>query len=78
MRARRVSLCLLNPHTTLVHTVGWYVPGQAKATQPLNATALYKEDRLGLQQLDKEGKLVFLGCEGNHLQFTDEYCTLQD
>uniref|UniRef100_A0A8V0YR47 Palmitoyl-protein thioesterase 1 n=1 Tax=Gallus gallus TaxID=9031 RepID=A0A8V0YR47_CHICK len=31
------------------------------------------EDRLGLQQMDKAGKLVFLGVEGDHLHFTEEW-----
>ncbi|XP_021230980.1 palmitoyl-protein thioesterase 1 [Numida meleagris] len=55
---------------------GFYKSGQAKDTIPLKETLLYKEDRLGLQQMDKAGKLVFLGVEGDHLHFTEEwFCT---
>ncbi|KAK6474357.1 palmitoyl-protein thioesterase 1 [Huso huso] len=50
---------------------GFYKPGQAKETETLQESALYKEDRLGLQALDKAGKLVFLSSDGDHLQFTD-------
>lgn len=46
---------------------GFYRSGQAKETIPLRETALYKEDHLGLKQMDKEGKLVFLAKEGDHL-----------
>lgn len=31
------------------------------------------KDRLGLQEMDKAGKLHFLEAIGNHLQFTDEF-----
>uniref|UniRef100_A0A8C4SKX2 Palmitoyl-protein thioesterase 1 n=1 Tax=Erpetoichthys calabaricus TaxID=27687 RepID=A0A8C4SKX2_ERPCA len=52
---------------------GFYKPGQAKETESLQESALYKEDRLGLQAMDKAGKLVFLTSDGDHLQFTDEW-----
>lgn len=31
------------------------------------------QDRLGLQQMDKAGKLVFLGVKGDHLHFSEEW-----
>lgn len=31
------------------------------------------QNRLGLQEMHKRNKLVFLECEGNHLQFTKEW-----
>ncbi|XP_030320297.1 palmitoyl-protein thioesterase 1 [Calypte anna] len=52
---------------------GFYRSGQAQVTIPLQETSLYKEDRLGLQEMDKAGKLVFLGVEGDHLRFTEEW-----
>ncbi|NXD11494.1 PPT1 thioesterase, partial [Nothocercus nigrocapillus] len=52
---------------------GFYKSGQAKETVPLKETALYTEDRLGLQEMDKAGKLVFLGVKGDHLQFSEEW-----
>lgn len=52
---------------------GFYAPGQDKKILPLRETSLYLNDNLGLQQMDKEGKLVFLESEGDHLQFTDEW-----
>ncbi|KAF5908652.1 palmitoyl-protein thioesterase 1-like [Clarias magur] len=48
---------------------GFFKPGQAKETETLQESALYKEDRLGLAQMDKAGKLVFLFSDGDHLQF---------
>nr|XP_021395079.1 palmitoyl-protein thioesterase 1 isoform X2 [Lonchura striata domestica] len=52
---------------------GFYKSGQAKETIPLQETSLYKEDRLGLQEMDKAGKLVFLGVKGDHLHFSEEW-----
>ncbi|NWZ73921.1 PPT1 thioesterase, partial [Acrocephalus arundinaceus] len=52
---------------------GFYKSGQAKETIPLQETLLYKEDRLGLQEMDKAGKLVFLGVKGDHLHFSQEW-----
>lgn len=51
----------------------FYAPGQAKVMLPLNETALYKEDWIGLKAMDEQGKLVFLECEGNHLRMPDEF-----
>ncbi|XP_044765306.1 palmitoyl-protein thioesterase 1 [Coccinella septempunctata] len=48
---------------------GFYKPGQAEIVTDLRSSDLYVEDRLGLKQLDGEGKLAFLGIEGNHLEF---------
>lgn len=52
---------------------GYYKPGQDKETQWLGETDLYIEDRLGLKKMDEANKIVFLECEGNHLQFTTEW-----
>lgn len=37
------------------------------------ATLVCPQDRLGLQQMDRAGKLVFLGVQGDHLHFTEEW-----
>ncbi|KAK9394782.1 palmitoyl-protein thioesterase 1 [Crotalus adamanteus] len=52
---------------------GYYRSGQSKDTIPLQETTLYMEDRLGLKEMDKAGKLVFLGAEGDHLRFSKEW-----
>ncbi|KAG9355598.1 hypothetical protein JZ751_000436 [Albula glossodonta] len=52
---------------------GFLKPGQAKETETLQESILYKEDRLGLAEMDKAGKLVFLTSDGDHLQFTREW-----
>ncbi|KAJ8384966.1 hypothetical protein AAFF_G00196320 [Aldrovandia affinis] len=52
---------------------GFLKPGQAKETETLQESALYTEDRLGLAEMDKAGKLVFLASDGDHLQFTKEW-----
>ncbi|XP_074073731.1 palmitoyl-protein thioesterase 1 [Macrotis lagotis] len=52
---------------------GFYRSGQAKETIPLQNTSLYIEDRLGLKEMDKAGKLVFLAVEGDHLHFSEQW-----
>ncbi|XP_061110760.1 palmitoyl-protein thioesterase 1-like isoform X2 [Conger conger] len=52
---------------------GFLKPGQAKETETLQESTLYKEDRLGLAEMDKAGKLVFLAVDGDHLQFSREW-----
>ncbi|KAA0710346.1 Palmitoyl-protein thioesterase 1 [Triplophysa tibetana] len=52
---------------------GFYKPGQAKELETLQESAIFKEDRLGLAEMDKAGKLVFLSTDGDHLQFTREW-----
>ncbi|KAL1256099.1 hypothetical protein QQF64_014160 [Cirrhinus molitorella] len=52
---------------------GFYKPGQDKELETLQESAIYKEDRLGLAQMDSAGKLVFLATDGDHLQFTREW-----
>lgn len=51
----------------------FYTPGQAKEIQNLTESALYKQDKLGLQQMDKGGKLHFISYDGDHLQFDDTW-----
>lgn len=52
---------------------GFYTSGQAKETIPLQETTLYTQDLLGLKEMDKAGKLVFLALEGDHLQLPAEW-----
>ena len=51
----------------------FYQPGQDKRVVPLRESPLYKEDWLGLQEMDKAGKLVFLESNGDHLRFTEQW-----
>ncbi|XP_075051369.1 palmitoyl-protein thioesterase 1 [Mixophyes fleayi] len=52
---------------------GFYRPGQSKETVTLQESVLYAEDRLGLREMDKSGKLVFLAADGDHLQFSEQW-----
>jgi len=54
---------------------GFYAPGQAATLQAYNQTELYQKDRIGLKQLEQQGKVAFLSVDGNHLQFTTEWFT---
>ncbi|XP_075255348.1 palmitoyl-protein thioesterase 1-like [Convolutriloba macropyga] len=51
---------------------GYYQDGQAQITVPLENTTLYTEDKLGLRQMDEEGRLVRYPIKGNHLQISRE------
>ncbi|XP_013417210.1 palmitoyl-protein thioesterase 1-like [Lingula anatina] len=48
---------------------GFYKPGEGNIAYPLQESQLYQEDWLGLQKMDKAGKLVFLSSNTDHLQF---------
>ena len=48
----------------------WEFVDSTGAVVPMKDSVLYKEDRFGLQSVDKAGKLVFETTEGDHLQFS--------
>uniref|UniRef100_A0A7S4HJU5 Palmitoyl-protein thioesterase 1 n=1 Tax=Vannella robusta TaxID=1487602 RepID=A0A7S4HJU5_9EUKA len=52
---------------------GFYAPGQDSEVIPLEQTQLYIDDVLGLQELNNSNRLWMIPCEGNHLEFTNEY-----
>ncbi|XP_047993219.1 palmitoyl-protein thioesterase 1-like isoform X2 [Leguminivora glycinivorella] len=52
---------------------GFYKPGQASQLQTLQQSKIYTEDRLGLQAMDRAGKLAFLSQPGDHLQFDETW-----
>ncbi|KAF8563034.1 hypothetical protein P879_04401, partial [Paragonimus westermani] len=52
---------------------GFYVPMTTETFQTLQETKLYKEDRLGLKQLDETNRLHFLQVDGDHLHFSLEW-----
>ncbi|XP_062540210.1 palmitoyl-protein thioesterase 1 [Armigeres subalbatus] len=52
---------------------GYYKPGQDVEVQKLEESEIFLKNRLGLQEMHQSNKLVFLECEGNHLQFTKEW-----
>lgn len=52
---------------------GYYTPGQDKEIESLLDSKFYTKDRLGLQKMNSDGKLIFLENPGNHLQFSSEW-----
>lgn len=50
---------------------GYFEVGSKTVLQNYNETADYLHDILGLQTLDKQGKIVFESIVGNHLQFNN-------
>ncbi|XP_011502224.1 PREDICTED: palmitoyl-protein thioesterase 1 [Ceratosolen solmsi marchali] len=52
---------------------GFYKPGQAVEIETLHNSKLYIEDRLGLKEMDANGKLHFISLDSKHLQFDIEW-----
>ena len=52
---------------------GFYAPGQDQVTLNYTQTSLYIEDKLGLKEMDRQGKLHFLKVDDDHLRISDEY-----
>jgi len=50
---------------------GFYDPGQEKTIYQMEQSVLYTNDTLGLQTLDKSGRVHKLAVDGDHLQFSD-------
>lgn len=51
----------------------FYKEGSSKVIVPLEASAIYKEDWIGLKELDQSKRLKMLAVEGDHLQFKWEW-----
>lgn len=51
---------------------GFYDDGQAKTLHTLENSTLYTEDRLGLKEMNEQGRLVKYAIKGNHLQISKE------
>ncbi|KAF5298993.1 hypothetical protein FQA39_LY11625 [Lamprigera yunnana] len=48
---------------------GFYKPGQSEIVEDLHNSDIYKQDRLGLKQMEQDKKLHFIALPGNHLEF---------
>lgn len=59
------------PHQSEQH--GYFAWGQENTTQELEATEAYLGDWLGLQTLDKSGRLSKLSYQGDHLRWSQEF-----
>jgi len=54
---------------------GYYEIGSLSTILPMEDQTIYKEDWIGLQELNKAGNISRIGCPGNHMDFTMEYLT---
>ncbi|EGD79194.1 palmitoyl-protein thioesterase 1 [Salpingoeca rosetta] len=52
---------------------GYFKEGAMKEIVPMRQQPIYTEDWIGLQQLDKDNRIVEKKCPGDHLQFTMKY-----
>ncbi|XP_047306569.1 palmitoyl-protein thioesterase 1-like [Impatiens glandulifera] len=50
---------------------GYFSDGSRKMVLPAQETTLYKEDWIGLQSLDKAGRVRFINVSGGHLEISD-------
>ncbi|GBG65269.1 hypothetical protein CBR_g50311 [Chara braunii] len=51
---------------------GWYLPEDGmENVVPANETRLYKEDWIGLRELDEAGRVVFAAVPGDHLEISE-------
>lgn len=51
----------------------FYAPGSTSQILPLEESAIYKEDWIGLKRLDESGRLVRLAIDGDHLRFSSSW-----
>lgn len=58
--------------TVIPVRTGWFDEVNGTETVALRDRALYKEDWLGLQSIDKKGGLRFRSVEGDHMEISDE------
>jgi palmitoyl-protein thioesterase len=49
-----------------------YYDKDLKTLLNYNETDLYKNDYIGIRELNENGKIDFVGLPGNHLQFSDD------
>jgi len=66
----------LKDTTVLPRDTSWfefYADGDDRTVVPLRESRIYKEDLLGLRQMDEDGKLEFLTTPGNHMSFSDTW-----
>lgn len=62
--------------TTLIpKESAWFEDGDGEASTPLRGTKLYREDWLGLRELDRKGGITFKSTPGEHMQLSEESLT---
>lgn len=71
-----LALYMFEDDTTVIpKQTAWFDDVDGDTVTPLRARALYKEDWIGLQRLDRKGGLHFKTTPGDHMQLTDEVLT---
>lgn len=75
-RLARLALYMFEDDTTVIpKQTAWFDDVDGDTVTPLRARALYKEDWIGLQRLDRKGGLHFRTTPGDHMQLDDEILT---
>ena len=78
MRISNITFIMFNKDTMVIpkesEWFGFYKPGQAKDLMTLQESDLWKRDKLGLREMDSQGRLSFLKIEADHLSFSQDFC----
>ncbi|XP_063679541.1 palmitoyl-protein thioesterase 1-like [Bolinopsis microptera] len=77
MRVSNITFVMFNKDTMVVpkesEWFGFYKPGQDKELMTLQEGDLWKEDKLGLKEMDSQGRLSFLKIEADHLRVPEAF-----
>jgi len=77
MRVSNITFVMFNKDTMVVpkesEWFGFYKPGQDKELMTLQESDLWKEDKLGLKEMDSQGRLSFLKIEADHLRVPEAF-----
>jgi palmitoyl-protein thioesterase len=69
---RFVMYLFEDDETVIPKETGWFAEVNGTEITPLRERAIYKEDWLGLEALDKKGALEFKTTEGGHMTLSDK------
>ena len=79
MRVSNITFIMFNKDTMVIpkesEWFGFYKPGQAKELMTLQESDIWKQDKLGLREMDSQGRLSFLKIEADHLRVPEAFWT---
>lgn len=79
MRVSNITFIMFNRDTMVIpkesEWFGFYKPGQAKELMTLQESDIWKQDKLGLREMNSQGRLSFLKIESDHLRVPEAFWT---
>lgn len=77
MKVANITFVMFNKDTMVVpkesEWFGFYKPGQDKELMTLQESDIWKQDKLGLKEMDSQGRLSFLKIEADHLRVPETF-----